>query len=537
MKKRVLASLLASTMLLGGLVSCSSGDSGSSSSSDSTSGSSNSNSGSSSSSDSAPATVEGDPVTIGMLFCDGAAIPYQPEWPVWEWILEGSNVIIDVMAVQSADFNDKRNIMLASGDVPEIIAHSFPDSNDISAGLLLPISQYEDQMPNYQAYLEANGLRTEMDSKRAADGEYYYIPVKSHPDPVQDVQWVIRTDVFEEHNLPIPTTMDEVYEVCLQLKELYPNFTIPNRFGANTILGHVGSGFGVLSGGFVGNGMKYDYDSQEWFFSCDTEEYRMYLEFVNKMYHAGILDAEFATMDSVVYEQKIIQGDALVIVDWATNIPRYEVQAQSENPDFNLCAIFPPSGVEGEYALGWKSFNTQAMYFPASLADDEEALNAVLAFIDWGYTEEAEILLTFGIEGETFYIDDGGIYRWMEDNIDYQAQYGVNNNNFNFRQHVDSIYAAVDDDVSDVMREVNSSGAIKVPNPSNPLTMDQLEETQIISGNIADFISVSTERFIYNASGISDADWDAYVEELNSKGVDKILDAYDTATGGAVRRN
>ncbi len=537
MKKRVLASLLASTMLLGGLVSCSSGDSGSTSSGTSSGGGGSTSGTSGGSSEAGPAVVEGDPVTISMLFCDGAAIPYQTDWAVWEWILEGSNVVIDVLPIQAADFADKRNVMLASGDVPDIIAHSFPDALDVSAGLLLPISQYEDQMPNYQAFLEKNGLRTQMDANRISDGEYYFIPVKSHPDPVQDVQWVIRTDVFEEHNLAIPTTMEELYEVCLELKKLYPNFTIPNRFGANTLLGHVGSGFGVLSGGFVGNGMKYDYNSQEWYFSCDTDEYRMYLEFVNKMYQAGIIDAEFATMDSVVYEQKIIQGDALVIVDWATNIPRYEIQAQTENPDFNLCAIFPPSGVDGEHALGWKAFNTQAMYFPASLADDEEALNAVLAFIDWGYSDEAEILLTFGIEDETFYIDDGGTYRWLDENIDYQAFYGLNNNNMYFRHHVDSIYAAVDDDVAEVMREVNSSGVINPPNPSNPLSMDQLESLQIVSANISDYIAVSTEKFIYNTAGISDADWDAYVTELHSKGVEKLLDEYETATGGAVRRD
>ncbi len=528
MKKRLLASLLGSTMILAMLSSCSSTDSGTSSSggSGSTGSSGGSSSSSSESGGSSVATVEGDPVTVTMLYADSATYPYRADWAVWDWIEEGCNVIIDPLVVPSADFNDKRNVMLGSGDVPDIIAHTFPTTGDIGAGLLLPISQYEDRMPNYVKFIEDNGIREETDSRRAADGNYYNIAIKVHEDPIQDVQWIIRTDVFEEHNLPIPTTMEELYDVCLELKALYPNFTIPNRFGSGTLFQHIAGGYGVIAGNTLNDGMMYDYDTGDYFFAPETDEYREMCIWMNKMYSAGIIDPEFATMDSVVYEQKVIQGDCLVIVDWSANIARYEVQAQSTNPDYNLCPIFPLEGTDGDHALAWKSHNTQSWVFPAELADDEEKLNAVLALIDWGYTEEAEILTTFGIEGETFYIDDDGTYKWMDDTTNWQGEYGVNNNEINIREHPDFLYGALDDDAAAMLREINSSGVITTPNPAAPLNETQLDDIQIISSNITDYVKMMTEKFVYGSEPLDDAGWAAFLAEMESKGSETLKETY-----------
>ncbi len=520
MKRRIFASMLASTMVLGVLTGCG--------------GSSSSSSSSSSASSSEPvATVDkeavatGEAVTISAMYVDNTSYPYKADWAVWDWITEGANVIIEPLVVPSADYATKRDMMMSSGDLPDIITFTFPTDADIASGVLLPISKYEDQMPNYQKFIDENGLRAEIDSKRSADGHYYNIPVKVHTTRSQPQQWIIRTDVFEEHNLPIPTTMEEMLEVGVQLKELYPNSTpITNRFGSNTILQGLSQGFGTLAG--YADTMQYDYDTQEWHFAPVTEEYKEMLDYVNRLYTTGVLDAEFSTLDSPTYEQKIMQGETFIMYDWAQNIFRYEAASQVDNPDYNLCIIYPPEGLDGNYPLGWKASWSQSWVFPATLEDDPEKLAAVLALIDWSYTDEAELLLTFGIEGEHWDYQDNGTISFIDSSIDYYAAHGIGNNSLNVREHLSYIYGLLDDDALEVLEEIDNDDVVPMTNPASPLSMEDLEDMQVIISNLKDYTSTMMEKFIFGSSSLDD-EWDAYVAECESKGYLKLEEKYADA--------
>ena len=35
--------------------------------------------------------------------------------------------------------------------------------------------------------------------------------------------WLYREDVFKMHNLKVPETFDELYDVCKKLKSIYPD--------------------------------------------------------------------------------------------------------------------------------------------------------------------------------------------------------------------------------------------------------------------------------------------------------------------------
>lgn len=66
---------------------------------------------------------------------------------------------------------------------------TFPKAADALSGLLLPISDYMDKLPNLQKYLEDNGLEKYMESQRMADGKFYLLPVKAKTKVIQDHQW------------------------------------------------------------------------------------------------------------------------------------------------------------------------------------------------------------------------------------------------------------------------------------------------------------------------------------------------------------
>ncbi len=507
MKKKLVAVLLMTAMVTGLSVGCASGDKPESASSEG---------GATEEAAEEEGEAAGD-VTISMLYSDNASYPYKEDWPVLEWIKEEAGVTLDVLAVPESDWEAKKQIILTSGDIPDIIARSFATSSEVSSGLLLPISQYEDQMPNFQAFIEENGHRERLDNTRYSDGNYYTLPAKARDQVLQDQQWLIRTDVFEENDIPIPTTLDEIYEAGVKLKEIYPDSTpITNRFGAANILTGFASGFGTIAGWTIGDGMYYDHDAKAWEYAPTTDKWKDMLTYVNKLVTDGVLDQEFSTLDSNVYEQRIVQGETFMMYDWTGNIDRYNKQGVEVDEDYNVSPIYPPEGQDGNYAIAWKAFNDQGWLFPATLADDEEHLNEVLAYIDWCYSDEAETLLTFGKEGETFELNENGIKTWADPATDYYAAYGLGNNNLVLRESTDSLYGVLDAEEIALFDKIAADGAVPNTNPQTPLTPEQLEEVQIYSSTLLDYVNSMMEKFIFGTESLDN--WDAFVAECEAKG-------------------
>ena len=472
-------------------------------------------------------TKSSDEKVVTMLYKDNAAYPFKEDWATLQWIKEETGITLKPQLVPESDWNVKKEIVMNSGEIPNIVASTFVTSTDVASGLVLPISDYEDRMPNFQKYIKDYNLREEIDSKRFSDGKYYSLPSKSRNGKIQDQQWIIRTDIFEKHGIKIPTTMDEMFEAGVQLKELYPDSTpITNRFKAANIMTGFASAFGVIAGWTIGDGMLYDYDNKEWVYAPVSEGYKQMLTYMNKLLEAGVLDQEFSTLDSTVYEQRIVQGDTFMMYDWSGNMVRYNAQGKDINPDYQVKVIYPPEGSEGNYAVGWKATWDQSMYLPASLADDEEQLAVVLEYLDWSYSDEACVLLTFGKEGETWEYNDAGFKVFMEaGEIDYTAKYGLDNNNYCIREDNDFLYGTLSDDQAKLFKKIALDGVVPPVNPNSPLSMEETEEIGIISSTCLDFVNQNTEKFIFGTKDMSE--WDAYVAELKGKGYEKLVDLYN----------
>ena len=124
-----------------------------------------------------------------------------------------TGITLNMTVVPSSDYETKRQTVMADPDsMPDIISHYFALSEDAMSGLLLPISDYEDQMPNYKKFIEENGLRELVDAQRSADGKYYTLPTKARTSQLKDQLWLVRTDIFEKNNIKVPTTIDEMYD-------------------------------------------------------------------------------------------------------------------------------------------------------------------------------------------------------------------------------------------------------------------------------------------------------------------------------------
>ena len=210
-----------------------------------------------------------------------------------------------------------------------------------------------------------------------------------------------------ENNLPMPTTLEELKDVALKLKELYPESTpISNRFYTNNIMAGIAGAYNTIAGWTLGDGMFYDESRIIGCLLLQLITGNSLLLMRENCMHQDALDPEFSTQDSSVYEQRIAKGEIFIVYDWATNCKLFNQEGKAFDENFNMVAMAPPEGLENEYALQWNGPWEQAWVLPATVAEQDN-FEAILRMIDWLYSDEAMVAMTFGEEGTTYKVEDG----------------------------------------------------------------------------------------------------------------------------------
>ena len=204
--------------------------------------------------------------TIKITVSSHASYPYDATWKMWEYFVEGSGATIDVDAVIGSDYNTKVNLMVAD-------SKNFPDLMDVpdkalldkhaASGAFVAIDDWMDKMPNYSAALNAieEGVREGLlRERRSADAKHYQ-PVVLGTSTVANAQgWLYREDIFKKHGIKSPETLDDLYNACKKLKELYPDsypLVLQGGMGAIT---RIAPAFKP----YLDYGVYYDFEAEMW---------------------------------------------------------------------------------------------------------------------------------------------------------------------------------------------------------------------------------------------------------------------------------
>ena len=158
---------------------------------------------------------EQEPVTIKMFAGLYNEIPDMNNeyWTEWERM---TNSKLDVEWVPSGDLNAKLDLMLASGDLPEVVAYQFNNRptflRAIKNGAFWDLTDFLGDMsdyPNLRDNLAEDALKY-----LSVDGRVYGLP-RSRSRIDGGIK--IRQDWLEQLDLPVPTTFDEYEETLKQI--------------------------------------------------------------------------------------------------------------------------------------------------------------------------------------------------------------------------------------------------------------------------------------------------------------------------------
>ena len=89
-----------------------------------------------------------EPVTYSMMYSDHENYPYQEDWLLWSEIQKRTNVTFDLTVIARTDYEDKKSVLVNSGDSPYIIPKTYEEGKYVNGGQVVAISDWVKYMPN-----------------------------------------------------------------------------------------------------------------------------------------------------------------------------------------------------------------------------------------------------------------------------------------------------------------------------------------------------------------------------------------------------
>lgn len=418
-KKKLLSVLLAGAMAVGLLAGC--GDSKSESAS----------------------TGDLEPITFTFYNADGSEDPWDD--PVAAAITEATGVSLETSyPVDGTD--DMVSMMIASGDYPDIIFAKGDGASLIEAGALIDLTDLIDEYgPHIKELYGDNFARlkyTEEDPSiyqlcQAGVGNVAYTTSGTAQ---------LQFAVLEANDWEIPYTLEQ-YEQ--QIKNyLAENPTID---GLDTIGLTISCSdwhwYITLANpaGFIANGSP---DNGQWIIEDDNnykatykhaaEGQKEYFQWLNRMYDEGILDQDFATQTHDDYIAKIASGRVLGILDANWDYADAEKVLEADGKDERTYAGLPVTMDESTKCAALMDQGLSTGWGVGITTACEDPVRAI-QFLDWICTDEAQVLLNWGIEGVNYFVDeDGNRYRTEEEierantDTEYSRETGVGLHNYPF---------------------------------------------------------------------------------------------------------
>lgn len=307
--------------------------------------------------------------------------------------------------------NEALNIMLASGDLPDLIEYdwyNFPGGPEkaIRDGYILKLNDIIGKYsPNLKEYLTRN---PEIDKMIKTDnGSYYVYPFLREDNSLTAFYGpVFRKDWLDELGLKAPETLDEWETVLKAFKE---------KKAAEAPLSFISvpagnSPFSVGDGiiGAFGISRKFYVEGNQVKFGPAQPQYKDFVSLMRRWYVGGLIDKSIATIDEKILSSNIMSGKTGATFGYnGANLGSWMTSAGQKSEKFDLTAVKYPTLQPGAVP---KFSQKDLLYSPhGSVAITTKAVNieAAAKFLDYGYGEEGRLFYNFGIEGESYNMDNG----------------------------------------------------------------------------------------------------------------------------------
>ena len=451
------------------------------------------------------------------------------------YIEEQTGVKLNFIEPMDSASTTQFNLALASGDYPELIdcttytgglgaAYNDGIINDLTD--LIP-----EAAPDYWAAVQNSNDAT-IRALKDDEGRMYCIYTINNTYFVER-GLEMRNDWLEAQNLAIPETTDELFEV---LSALHDAYNTPYTFSVDSdgVMQYVIGAFGVSGFALDGNGIGcfVDADGKTIRSSLLEEGYRDYLDYFIKFYNADLIQADFYAQTPGPSTRSVTNQTALWF-GMADAFASDKASALDESYDaIGIGAITMEKGQE--YTFGdLPTMIGRANYSISSCADDVEA---VLNYMNWFFTEDGYRVCNYGLEGEGYELNDAGEPVYTElitDNPDGWNK--VNSkvvyafwNIMPFYNAQDALLYTYSGRESESMETWTAVGYSQTL-PSLSYLPDETAEYTTLVTDLSTYATEQILKFITGEDEYNDENWAEFEDNLYSMGIEDAIAITQTA--------
>lgn len=448
-------------------------------------------------------------------------------------INDKTNVIFTFEQIPSASWSEKKNLVLASGDLPDVFFGGGISDTDIATyskqGFFLPLEDLIDKYaPNIKKFLDEN-----QEVKKwltTQDGHIYSLPHWNAYEPatIPDNMF-INKKWLDKLGLEVPKTLDELYEVLKAFKTKDPNGNgktdeIPLTYRTNGgALGET-SLFGAF--GTLDNAKHVVVEDGKIKYTANTDDYKEAIKWFNKLYKEGLIDKEVFTQDSTQYKAKGQDPSDIVGIffEW---FDENMVGVERAKNDFVM--VEPLKGKNGEQK--WGRNHTQLAFDKFIITSENPSPEATIRWIDEIFEEQMSIRFILGeLDKNIKY--DGEKYSLLPppegksgDQYKYEMAPGPQTPGVITPETYKRIINS-DDKVRKQERfEILDKYADKNPLPPIRFTPEQLSELSILTADIDKYIEEMKAKWITGERNVEE-DWKGYLDQLEKMGIEKYIKIY-----------
>lgn len=485
-------------------------------------------------------------VTLKFMTQSSPLAPTDPnEKLIYQRLEEKTGVHIEWQNYTRDTFIEKRNLALASGDLPDAILGADFSNYDLlkyaDDGTIIPVEDLIDNyMPNLKKVLEQ---RPEYrDYITAPDGHIYSFPwIEELGNGIERIQVVgglpwINVEWLDKLGLEMPTTYEELKEVLVAFKTQDPNGNgEQDEIPMGTIINGWDQDPWIILGSF-GLGDPPDHtivsEDGEVIFTSADEGYKDQINFLNELFELGLIDPEAFEQD---WDTFISKGDKYgLYFTW----DKANVTGMNDSYD-----VLPPlAGPTGERIVvqqnGGVGFDRGRMVITSA----NKNLELTAKWIDQLYDPHQSVQNNWGTYGDT---EQQNIFEFDEEAnmLKHLPLEGTAPVELREKTNVggplailDEYYGTVTTKPDDAAWRLDLLQKYIVPYIKNEnyfphvyYSLEEIKELTRIEADLNEFVNRKRAEWIQN--GKIEEEWDEYLKELERLNLDTWLqikqDVYD----------
>lgn len=457
---------------------------------------------------------------------------YDPsEASIFSTLAEKLNVQVEVTTVGTDSASTKFNLMVAAGDCLDLLenvgtSYTGGLSKALSDEVITDLMPYmELYAPDYWEMLQSDTITYK--TMVTGEGKMGAISALYDKYPVAQSGLWIRSDWLAEQGLELPSTLDDIETVLDIFK---------NEYGCT-------DAFACRSTCEIP--LRNVYNAQEWFLDGDTvlfgyvdsrEEMQAYLARGHEWFEKGYFSSDFITANdtnspkaSMVSTGQTGLFDADILIVSEVGIQDSSIQ---------LSAV-PPITKNADDKLPRDWSHRMCNNNTASVSTNCEVPEIAVAYMNYAYTQEAYMAVNWGIEGETYILEDGEpvFTDLMLHHPSLAASFtplAYINPGFPYLKSYDMALASYTYPAQKACFDIfESKFDDTLPRTSFPkdflsFTDDENDTISLYLSDIETYVTECISKFFTGAMDV-EADYDTFVATLNKMGIDEIKAVYQAA--------